>query len=149
MAHDRKAGRQSFRTVEFPRPPIIDAVGCDKVGEEALAFTTDFTERDVVEARPRAFDDRGTEFFQEVFVSIGDDGGSVWSINTPPALVNASSRMEKCRYVITTPLNFLPIGISRMSPWRINFFPEHLSGSQWPRSQAAAIRGGASAPLGF
>lgn len=147
MAHDRKAGRQSFCTVEFPRPPIIDTVGRNKVGKEALAFTTDFTERDVVEARPGTFDDRSTEFFKEVFVSIGDDADSVWSSETRPTLVNASLRTEKCRYVITTPLNFFPIGISRMSPWRINFFPEHLSGSQWPRSQAAAMKG-ASAPSG-
>lgn len=90
MAHDRKAGRQSLRTVEFPRPPIIDAVGCDKVGEEALAFTTYFTERDVVETRPGTFDDCSTEFFQKMFVSIGDDGGSVWSSKPPPTLVNAS-----------------------------------------------------------
>lgn len=42
-------------------------------------------------------------------------------------------------YVMITPLNLRPMGRSRMRPCRISFLPEHLSGSQWPRSHAAAI----------
>lgn len=79
MAHDCKTGRQSFRAVEFPWPPVIDAVGCDEVREKALALATDFAERDVVETRPGTFDDCSAEFFQEVFISIGNNAGSVWS----------------------------------------------------------------------
>ena len=43
-----------------------------------------------------------------------------------------------------TPECFWPTGSSRIRPNFISFFPEHLFGSQWPKSQQAALYAGRS-----
>jgi hypothetical protein len=48
----------------------------------------------------------------------------------------------KITYEMMTPGYLLPIWSSRISPKCINLFPEHRFGSQWPRSQQAALKGG-------
>lgn len=49
---------------------------------------------------------------------------------------------EKKTYETITPGCFCPIESSRIKPNCINLFPEHRFGSQWPKSQQAALNGG-------
>ena len=49
---------------------------------------------------------------------------------------------EKKTYETITPGYRCPIESSRINPIFINRFPEHRFGSQWPRSQQAALNGG-------
>lgn len=59
---------------------------------------------------------------------------------TPTEIIAGQRGEEEETHVITTPLNFLSSGRDRIKPSRINFCPEHLFRSQWPRSQQRAMR---------
>lgn len=141
MAHDRKTRRQGLRAVEPPRLAVVDRVGGDEVGEEALAAAANLAEGDFVEARPGALDDGGAELFEEGSVGLGDGAFAVGAggRGLMVAFYGEGEGEAMGAYVMITPLNLRPMGRSRMRPCRISFLPEHLSGSQWPRSHAAAI----------
>jgi hypothetical protein len=54
-------------------------------------------------------------------------------------------RKDAYTYEITTPANFCPTCISLINPNRISRLPEQRLGSQWPKSQQAAWKGGRAA----
>lgn len=59
-----------------------------------------------------------------------------------PHYSNITMHRTTRTHEMTTPGNLFPICNSRISPKCINFFPEHLFGSQCPRSQHAAWNAG-------
>lgn len=126
---------------------------------QAFAFATDFGPGHFGGAGPRAFYHRGPESFQQFFIGGREEAFRIRSIDGcfESALCSFQSRSTEVRgnkasrekrgkktssYEMTTPENFCPTESSLISPKCINRLPEHLFGSQCPRSQHAALKAG-------
>lgn len=94
----------------------------------------DLVERDLLEARPGALDDRNSRSRNDVLVRRADDLRSFWAGGSPCVSSYSSEGLQRVKHLITTPWKRCPTLNSCIKSSRASFFPLHLRGSQWSKS---------------